>query len=93
MLQYVGLSCIIYNNKHLKFKIDVQSRQQTDRGKWYNTTIFSQLNGQRFKYFLKTGRKHRYGFMCSVDAYITYHVPMPDYASSGSGIPFANFII
>ena len=39
-----------------------------DRGPWYNTTIFSQLNGQIFEDF-STVRKESYEFMFAVDAY------------------------
>ena len=53
----------------------------------YNTTFCIKSNGQSLKDYSKIGHKDRYDLMCSVDAYEKDRVPMPDYASSSSGIP------
>ena len=61
-----------------------------DNGSWYNTTIFSQLNGQKFEDYLKTGQKDRYELMCAVDVYGKEHIPMLGYSSSGGGRTLEN---
>ena len=48
--------------------MDVQDSQWMNKGPWYNITIWKQLNGRSFEYYLKTGTKDRYELMCSVDA-------------------------
>ena len=60
VIQYVGLSWIVKKNKHLDFDIEVHCHQYMDNGSWYNTTICSQLNGQKFEDYFKTGQKYRY---------------------------------
>ena len=54
---------------------------------WYNTTIFSKRNGQRFKDYLITARKDRYEFMCYVYEYVKERVSMTDEANSCVGRP------
>ena len=49
VFQNVGLLCIIDNNMHLNFDMDLQGRQFMDKGPWYNTAILSQLNGHIFE--------------------------------------------
>ena len=62
-----------------------------DNGSWYNKTICSQLNGPNFEYYFKKGQKYRYELVCDFDAYNKQHIPMPEYASSGDGIPLSIF--
>ena len=69
MIQNVGLSYIIENSKYLKLYIEEHCHQWMENGPWFNKTIFSQLNGQNFEDYLKTGRKDRYELMCDVDVY------------------------
>ena len=33
--------------------MDLEETQWTDKGTWYNTTIFTKLNGQSFKDYFK----------------------------------------
>ena len=58
-----------------------------DKCPWYNTTIFTKLNGQIFEDYLKMVLKDRYELMCTVDAYDKDHVSTPVGAISGGGIP------
>ena len=67
--------------------MDLEDTKQMGKGSWYNTTICAKLNGKIFEDYLKTGQKERYTLIFSVDAYYKEHVPIPSYASSGSGIP------
>ena len=67
--------------------MDAEETQWMKKIPWYNKTICTIFNIKSFKDYLKTGRKDRYDLMCSIDAYDTDHVSIPDYASSGSVIP------
>ena len=67
--------------------MNVQGSQQIYKGRWYNTNIFSALNGKSFKYYFKTIHTDRYELMRDFDAYDKEHVPMPDDEISGGGRP------
>ena len=60
VVQHIGILWILEDNKHLKFEMDVQVSQWMEKGPWYNTTIFTRLNGQSLEEELKTGRRDRY---------------------------------
>ena len=70
--------------------MDVIGSQWMDKCKWYNTTIFTKLNGQSFEDDTKTGLKDRYELMCAVDAFEKEHVEMHDGESGVSGIPITS---
>ena len=88
--QHVGLSCINKKNKHLEFEMDIIFSQWMDKGSCYNTTIFTKLNVQSFKYYLKKGCKDRYELMCAIYLYYRDNLSMPDDTSSGSVIPMSS---
>ena len=54
-----------------------------NKGPWYNTTIYTRLNGQNFEDYLKIWRKYRYELMCYVDTNYKDHVWMLDDSISG----------
>ena len=54
--------------------MSAQVVQWMDKVPWYNTTIFTKLNGQIFKDYFITGRKYRYELMCAFDAYEKLHL-------------------
>ena len=54
--------------------MDEEESQFTDKGPWFNTNIWTRLNGQIFEDYSKTGRKDRYKCMCSIDAYIKENI-------------------
>ena len=70
----VVLSWTIDKNNQLKFEMAVIYSQWMEKYTWYNTTICTNLNGQRFIDCFKIGLKDRYALMCDVYAYEKYHV-------------------
>ena len=69
MFKHVVLSCIIKNNNHINFEMDVKGSQCMEKGIWYNTTIDTKINVQSFKDYFKTGCKERYELMCYIYVY------------------------
>ena len=94
MIQHVSLSWIINTNNHVKFDIDHYYAKWTKHGKLYNTTVCSQLSGNKFEYYFTTGRKYRYELLSDVDAYEKMHPSGTEDKASGSGrtLPSASSI-
>ena len=55
VFQNVLLLCIIDNNKHYKFEMDLEDTRWTDKGPWHNTTICTKLNAESLEDYFKTG--------------------------------------
>ena len=56
VFQHAGLLCIIENNNHYKFEMDLEGNQCTGKVPWYNTIICKKLNGQSFRDYFKQDR-------------------------------------
>ena len=73
---------------YIKFDMEHHFEKWTQNGPCYNTTIYSQLSGQKFEDYFEAVRKDRYELMCDVDAYDRAHQSEPYHISSGDGIPY-----
>ena len=56
LFQHAGILCIIDNNMHYKFEIDLEGTKCKGKVPWYNTTVYKKLNGQSLRDFFKQDR-------------------------------------
>ena len=65
ILHHVGMLWIIISNDEMKYEIDKSNHQDwLNKCPWYNTDIYSRLNGSLFEDFIAHARTNRYKLMC-----------------------------
>ena len=70
ILHHVGMSWIICTNKESKYEMDkINHTNWLNRGPWYNTDIYSRLNGSIFEDFITHERTDRYNLLCYLVAH------------------------
>ena len=69
MLQHVGMLCLIENQEHLTYDMDIQNSDWMTGGPWYKSSICKKLHENIFEGFIMNAGTDRYHTRCSIFAY------------------------
>ena len=84
ILHHVGMSWIISSIDEMKYERDERNNKDDfNKTPWFNTAIYSRLNGSLFEDFITHARTDRYNLMCSL---VAHRKKLPAYEDDESSI-------